>query len=248
MKRHLLLLNLVLLALIVAGGVVLHDRWKAAELRRAEILKASSAAAAVKAEELKTASEPVRAASYFELVDKMLFSKDRNATVVVEVPKEKPMPSLPSAYGVMDLGEGPIAFLSIGNGGQRGYRIGEKIGEFKLAEATSTDLTFEWEGKTIKKRLEELRAVAKEAPAAQPASAAARSGSAPTNAPAAPASVNASSNPSEKGNSKMGRDVNASSKYCDPSDTSPDGTVVDGYRKVTKRTPFSSTCIWEKVE
>lgn len=244
MKRHLLLLNIVLLGLLIAGGVVLKDRWRAADERRAAVLKAPSAVAAVKAEEVKAAMEPVRAASYFELVDKMLFSKDRNSTVVVEVPKEKPMPQLPSAYGVMDLGEGPIAFLSIGNGGQRGYKIGEKIGEFKLAEATSTDLTFEWEGKTVKRRLEELRAVVKEAsaqPQAAPASAA--------NAPAAPASVNASANPTqEKGNPKMGRDVNASSKYCDPSDTSPDGTVLDGFRKVVKRTPFSSTCVWEKVQ
>lgn len=245
MKRHLLLLNLLLVGLLVAGVVVLRDRWIAAEQRRAEILKAPSAVAAVKAEEVKAAAEPVRAASYFELVDKMLFSKDRNATVVVEIPKEKPMPQLPSAFGVMDLGDGPVVFLALGNGGQRGYRIGEKIGEFKLAEATSTDLTFEWEGKEVKRRLEELRAVVKESPA--PAAAAA-----PINAPAAPSAVNASANPTpdsaSKGNPKMGKDVNASSKYCDPSDTTPDGTVLDGFRKITRRTPFSTTCVWEKVE
>lgn len=250
MKRHLLLLNLVLAVLLVAGIVVLRNRWIAAEQKRAEILKAASAAGAVKKSEEKTAAEQqVRAASYFELVDKMLFSKDRNATVIVEIPQEKPMPPLPSAFGVMNLGTGPVAFLAMKGESQRAYQLGESIGEFKLTEATPTDLTFEWEGKTIKRRLEELRAAAKETaekPSAAPAAAA------PVNAPAAPASVNASATPTDsspsKGAPKMGGDVNASSKYCDPSDTTPDGTVSDGFRKVTRRTPFSSTCFWEKVQ
>lgn len=242
MKRHLLLLNLVLSGLLIAGIVVLRNRWIAAEQKRAEILKAASAAGAVKKSEEKAAAEQqVRAASYFELVDKMLFSKDRNATVIVEIPQEKPMPPLPAAFGVMNLGSGPVAFLAMKGESQRAYQLGESIGEFKLTEATPTDLTFEWEGKTIKRRLEELRAAAKETaekPSAAPA--------------AAPASVNASATPTDssasKGAPKMGGDVNASSKYCDPSDTTPDGTVSDGFRKVTRRTPFSSTCFWEKVQ
>lgn len=249
MKRHLILLNVVLLALLIAGIVTLRNRWTAAEQRRAQILKAPSASGAVKAEEKKAAAEQqVRAATYFELVDKMLFSKDRNPTVIVEVPQQKPMPPLPSAYGVMDLGNGPVAFLALKGQGQRSYQIGETIGEFKLLEASSTDITFEWDGKPVKRRLEELRATEKEA-AQQNAAAPAAAAEAPANAPPPPASVNASASPSSSsGTPKMGRDVNASSKYCDPSDTTPDGAIVDGYRKLTKRTPFSTTCVWEKVQ
>ena len=46
----------------------------------------------------------------------MLFSRDRNPTVVLDPPPPPPpppqMPPLPVAYGVMDLGSGPTAILA----------------------------------------------------------------------------------------------------------------------------------------
>jgi hypothetical protein len=37
-------------------------------------------------------------------------------------------------------------------------------------------------------------------------------------------------------------------KTCVPNDNTPDGTVVDGYRKVSHPTPFGPACMWEPVK
>jgi hypothetical protein len=241
-NRRLWLLNLLLAAL--AGGAIwqLRERWMAAEQRRLEIIQAPSAAAAIAAPPAKTpAEDPVRAANYFEVAEKMLFSRDRNPAVIVEAPVEKPMPPLPNAFGVMDLGSGPVAFLALKGEPQRGYRIGETVGDFKLIAADSSSLTLEWDGKPLKRTLDELRARGPEAAVA--AAVSARPDPEPNRT--APSTINATQNP---GTPKFGADLGASSKYCDPEDTSPDGTVVDGYRKVLRKTPFSTTCTWEKVQ
>jgi hypothetical protein len=33
-------------------------------------------------------------------------------------------------------------------------------------------------------------------------------------------------------------------KACQPGDTSPAGTVVDGYKKIVEQTPFGPACRW----
>jgi hypothetical protein len=241
MKRRLLILNAALAIAWIACTTVLVQRWREGQARNAEILRRASTGPAAQAIELKNQPEtPVRAASYFEVAEKMLFSRDRNPTVVAEgpPPEKKPMPPLPNAFGVMNLGDGPVAFLALKGEPQRGYRVGETIGEFKLAEADARELTFEWEGERVTRKLDDLRGVAVElATAAAPAA-----GPTGQNAPAAPSVSGRDAPP------KFGDDLNASSKYCNPGDTSPEGTVLDGYKKVIRRTPFSTACFWEKVE
>ncbi len=238
MNRRWWLLNLALAGLCVYLGVTLEARWRQAEIRRQSVFRAASAQQAVK-DVQRPAEAPPRAASYFEVAEKMLFSKDRNPAVAVEVAAEKPMPPLPFAFGVMNIGGGPVALLSRKGEAQRGYRLGEKIGEFELVAASPAGLTFAWEGKQISRRIEELRPDPKDVEAS--------TASAPPparSAPAAPSTTNVSATP---GSPKFGRDLSADTKYCAADDDSPEGTVVDGFRKVTRRTPFSTTCTWEKV-
>jgi hypothetical protein len=240
MKRRLLLLNVALALAWIGLTAVLYQRWRAGEARNAEILRRASMGPAAKAIELKKEAEaPVRAASYFEAAEKMLFSRDRNPTVIVEAPppEKKPMPPLPNAFGVMDLGDGPVAFLALKGQPQRGYKVGESVGDFKLAAADARELTFEWEGERVTRKLDDLRGVAVEL---TPVSAAAPPAQ---NAPAAPTVAGR-----EAGPPKMGEDLSATTKYCAPDDASPEGTVLDGYKKVVRRTPFSTACFWEKVQ
>jgi hypothetical protein len=239
MTRQPWLLNLVLSGLCGWAGVTLSERWREAERRRLEVLKAPSAAGAVADQKLVAEAAP-RAASYFEVAEKMLFSKDRNPAVAVEVAVEKPMPPLPFAYGVMNVGGGPVALLSRKGETQRGYRIGETIGDFKLVAASPQAITFEWEGKQVARRIEELRPDPKDVEASSAAAAAIPRGPAPAVATTTNVSATAA-------NPKFGRDLSADSKYCALDDDSPDGSVVDGFRKVTRRTPFSTTCTWERV-
>ncbi len=243
MKRRLVWLNLALLMATGACCWTLYERYRAAEQRNAEVLARASRGLAIEAIEQRAAEDPpLRAASYFEVAEKLLFSKDRNPTVVVEAPQEKPMPPLPNLYGVMDIGSGPVAFLARKGEGQRGYRLGESIGDFKLVAATPEELTFEWDGKQVKRRPDQLRPDPKDI-AQQPAAPAASQ--APVGAPSAPAEPKVAGRPAEP---KLGADIGPTSKYCVDGDTSPEGTELDGYRKVLRRTPFSTSCIWEKIQ
>ena len=244
------LLNLLLAAVTVYCGWTLRQRWLDSERRLATILAARSAASGIKAA-TAPAETPVRPADFFEVAEKFLFSKDRNPAVVAEVEVPKPMPPLPSAFGVMDLGQGPVVFLSLKGETQRGYRAGETVGDFKLLEVTATDLTLEWNNQRLKKRLEELRPSARDLAvnAPEPVRSAAP---AVTNVSAAPAAGSSSGASASNASPPTGKAVlgapSGSLRLCVPGDQSSEGTVVDGFRKVYSPTPFGKTCFWEPVK
>jgi hypothetical protein len=35
---------------------------------------------------------------------------------------------------------------------------------------------------------------------------------------------------------------------CQPNDNTPDGTVVNGFKKVSIPTPFGKSCLWDPVK
>jgi hypothetical protein len=234
-KRKLLLLNLTLLALSVAAGVHLRREWIDARTREQEVLERRLRPVPAPRVAPLPAVEPVKAATYNEIAQKMLFSKDRNPIVVVEAPpppKPVPMPALPLFHGVVDFGDGPMAIMSEGpKGAHRDYQPGDKVGAFKLVALNNEELVLEWEGKTITKRVDEFIDRSTPAPAAAGQAAAAKA------APVAPPVTTAAAAP--------GGDLNGGVKACQPGDTSPAGTVSDGMRKVIKPTPFGSRCYWE---
>jgi hypothetical protein len=168
----------------------------------------------------------------------MLFSRDRNPTVILDPvapPPVKPMPPLPVAYGAMFFGEpGIILALPNAKGTQRLYRKGEVIGDFKLVNFDNTSIAFEWDGKVVERRLDQVMAKASEVPA-EPAAA---------NAPAAPTSTVASTTSA----SGPGAAMSDGNRYCLPGDKAPDGTVVDGFRKHEFVGPVARFCRWEPVK
>ena len=100
--------------------------------------------------------------------------------MTVEQPKpapEPPMPALPIYHGQMDFGE-PVAFLSLPNQAaiQKGYHAGERVGDFKLLAFDRDKIEFEWNGKKVERKPQDL--VAKEAAPGAPAAAVA-AGNAP---------------------------------------------------------------------
>ena len=72
MKRRLLWINLALVAALAASGYLLRERWMEAAQRKQEILRANPAAPAKAAEKTTPVEPPPRAASYFEVAEKML--------------------------------------------------------------------------------------------------------------------------------------------------------------------------------
>lgn len=235
MNRKLLLLNVVLLAAAVVIGMRARDRWVAAQKRDEAMLRQAAKPLPTVPFSPPPKSDPVQPVTYADIAQKTLFSKDRNPEVVVEKPAPpppKPMPALPVVFGVMNI-DGPSAIMAEKeNGSPREYRPGQEIGAFKLVAVNNQAIVFEWEGKAVERKIEELvrRPDSAQADTARAPSAAAP---APPPKPAAPARA------------EPGVDVGGGIRACLPGDTSPAGTVSGGLRKVVTSSPFGNVCRWE---
>jgi hypothetical protein len=240
-------LNLALLALAGALLWTLRANWIEAKARERAMLRRKVAAKTILAPPALPTVKAVAPAEYIDVASKMLFSKDRNPTVVVEPPKPAPepvMPALPSYHGQMSIGEPVILLSASANAAQRGYHAGDQVGDFKLVSFDENRAAFEWKGKSVERKLEELRpkeptapggaqAGSKSAaPAPAPASAAATTPvrqtsldhPSPVGAPAPAASgASASATPPAKNVTALGGTANASNSSS-AGDTSGDST------------------------
>ncbi len=241
MKRKLWLLNLVLIASIAAAGWRLRNEAAEFHARKRAVLQKKMVAAAAPAPPPVASSPAVVPASYLEIAQKMLFSKDRNSQVILDPPKPpeapKPLPPLPSVSGMMDIGDGPTVVMTDKKGGRaRGVHPGETIGEFKLVSVQGDELTFAWQDRTVTKKLDDLidRGVADAGPAT--------GGNTTASTPSAAPAVIAAGKP-EPGVS-LGEGVSS----CQTGDATPAGSVVNGMRKETFHTPFGEACRWVAVK
>ena len=246
MNRRLVMLNLALLALAGALVWTLRANWIEAKARERAVLQRKVAAKAVLAPPPLPGVKTVTPAEYIDVAGKMLFSKDRNPTVVVEPPKPAPepvMPALPSYHGQMAIGEPVILLSASANAVQRSYHAGEQVGDFKLVSFDEDRVAFEWKGKNVERKLEQLRpketvaqaGVQSGAQAAAPASASATAVTpvrpvasldhpVPVAAAASVSSANASATPPPaKAVTSLSNTANGD-KSASPGDTSGDST------------------------
>jgi hypothetical protein len=241
LKRKLLILNVVLLALVLWVGAQIRRQFLSAKAREREVLGKRVAPVPPPPVAKLPPSQPVTAATYAEIAQKMLFAKDRNPTVIIEEapPPPKPLPPLPLVHGVMEFPDGPMVMMAPKSGAaDRGYRIGDEIGEFKLMAVDAQTITFEWDGKPVVRRLDEvIERKAEPAPASGGISPAVTPAAQTKRAPAAPT-----------GQPAPGVSIGAGVKACQPGDTSPAGTIADGMRKVVTPSPFGQVCRWEPVQ
>ena len=172
MNRRFVMLNLALLALAGALVWTLRVNWLQAKARERAVLQRKVAAKPVLAPPALPTVKTVAPAEYIDVAGKMLFSKDRNPTVVVEAPKPPPepvMPPLPSYHGQMAIGEPVILLSTSATGAQRSYHAGEQVGDFKLMNFDENRVAFEWKGKNVERKIEELRPKETAAQAGAPA-------------------------------------------------------------------------------
>ena len=247
MRRKLLLFNVVLAAAAVLLGIKVHQEIAGA--RQRERMLETSRPKPVPPPKLAPQPQvaPVSPAQYSDVAQKMLFSPDRNPTVILPPPKivEKPVPPFPVAHGVMIFGSvPPTVILSLPNKKEQGsYQAGDLIGEFKIVSINNTDVVFEWDGKQFDKTLAEL--VDTSAPVQDAQSAPAASAPVVTNAAPVQPDVRSASRADANG---PGRDMGAGFYACQEGDSSPEGTVQDGKRKVISSNPFApggKSCYWE---
>ena len=164
MNRKIILLNVVLVAL--AGWLIWMLRAKWVELHSHEhVVLASSA---------KTPNTPIpppipgahslSASDYSEVAQRTLFSRDRNPNVAIELPPPPPppppappMPELPAYYGEIGFGEAPTVLLRLPKESQQPYHKGDKVGPFVLVSFNSDKIVFDWNGKLVERKPDELR-------------------------------------------------------------------------------------------
>jgi hypothetical protein len=173
LNRRIVWLNLALVALAGVLVWMLRASWLDAGVREHAVLERRTAPKPVLAPPPLPVVKPVAPAEYIDVANKMLFSKDRNPIVVVEPPKPPPepvMPALPNYHGQMAIGE-PVILLSASNNVQRSYHAGDQVGDFKVVSFDRENIAFEWKGKSVERKLEELRpkqVVAQVPPGARP--------------------------------------------------------------------------------
>jgi hypothetical protein len=237
MKRKLLLLDIVLIALLAFIGFRFREVRQQAREREARVLGTKIPPEKYPPLPALHNPGPAVAADYAGIAQKMLLSRDRNPDVIVDPappPKKPPMPPLPVAHGVMLFGDPSIILSEKAGGPQKIYRAGDTIGAFKLVSFDNTHVVFEWDGETVDRPIHSLLAKLE----GEPGGPASRAAAPP--APAAPSATPAALGP--------GADIGNGMKACQPNDSNASGAVVNGYRKVETPTPFGKSCRWEPVK
>jgi hypothetical protein len=247
LKPKLIALNILL---VLAMGVIVWQaraRWNEAQSKRRDNLSVKVKPLAVPQTTAVPKPDVAPATKYADVATKDLFSKDRNPTVVIEPPKieaPKPMPPLPVVYGVLGLPSGTKAIMAEKRGEpSRSVHAGDTIGEFKIAALDPLNVTFDWDGKQISRKIEDLidRSTGPGAAGVQSAAVQTGGNAAVQVTPTPPPQITTVA-------PAPGRDTGGGTRSCLPGDTSPSGTVVNGYKKSSVATPFGPTCNWTQVQ
>ncbi|MES1260607.1 MAG: hypothetical protein ABUS49_02640 [Acidobacteriota bacterium] len=241
MKPKLIALNLILALAVCATVWQARVRWLRAQAERRATLHVPVPAPKPPAVPPAAKLEPPPATKYAEVAEKNLFSSDRNPTVIIDPPKppeEKKMPRLPVVYGTMGLPSGLKAIMAEKPGdASRPVGAGDTIGEFKVLTLDPQKVTFGWDGKEIARRIEDLIDRSNTEVASN------RGASPRPSGPAAPPPPPVQAQPS---GDPRGAELTPTMRADRPGDTSPPGTVVDGYKKVVTPSPFGNITRWIK--
>ena len=241
MNRRLISLNAVLLLVVGYGGWQLRNAYQAAKAREAA-LRAVRISPTPAPPFVPLANDaPVLPSGYKDVAIKDLFHPSRNPDVPVELPPPPPppppMPAVPLFHGQMNLGDGPMALLVEKAGmPEKAIKPGETIGQFKLVDVTTSEITFAWtfNGELARRSLREV------ADSTAPVAAAAPDARAAQN-------VNVPPPPVIKSNLGTGEMTAFGFRQCLPDDSSPEGTIDKGFRKTIVTTPFGKSCRWDPV-
>jgi hypothetical protein len=258
MKRKLTLLNLALLALLLAAGLEFNRRVNEANARYA-ILQRFDEPKEAPVFPPPQMADRVRQADYLPIVNRMLFYEDRNATVEVEAPVETVVvrPDLPVLSGVMNLGEGPIVLMADSSKDfPRPVAIGEKVGEYTFLGLAGDKLKLGWQGEEIEVTQDSLAGEVESRTAAARSGGSSGGGSAARRAAASRRAARAETKtqaPAETrkevgGRYNIGTEIRPGVFRADPRDTAPAGTEFEGYRKVVNPTPFGNQSWWVRKD
>jgi hypothetical protein len=256
MSRKLFYLNAALMLGIIVAAAALYGRWTDARQREEMMRLGRLAALRWNPTAPIPPTKPVSALEYSLISAQMLFSRDRNPNIIIELPPpppEKKAPALPKAYGLMLIGSKPRIILGTGVGNQKSYTAGEKVGPWEIVSFDNQTITLAWEDKTVEKRIEELvdnnPMGSTQPPGPPPGGYGGPPAGATPSGPAAAQSGLTAIGGTAGDAAKMGADTGASgTKSCAPGDNSPAGTVLNGMKKVMVQGMFGPSCYWEPAK
>jgi hypothetical protein len=244
LKLKLIALNILLVLALGASVWQARNSWQQAQAKRRNNLSVKVKPLPAPPTTPVPKPDAVPATKYADVAMKDLFSKDRNPTVVIEAPKIEPpkiMPPLPVVYGVLGLPSGTKAFMAEKAGaGSRSVSAGDTIGEFTISSLDPENVIFDWDGKQISRKIEDLIDRTKGPGAAGAQSAAVQGGGA--------AAARTPAGNGQPAAAAPGIDTGGGVRACVAGDTSPSGTVAGGYKKNSVATPFGPICSWTAVQ
>ena len=248
---RLLLVNLVLLVLVVAGAFELRRQIIAAG-ERYQILTPDQNAKEVPQFTAGRERSRVLAADHLPIAGRLLFSRDRNPVIEVEAPSEPAAlqrPALPKLVGIMELGSNLVALMAPDAATlATPVETGESVGDFVFLGIEGEKILLGWNGQTIKADPHELVGGAAEAPPPR-----ARSRSAPPKVAIKVRKASEAPKPAKKppglgGPYNIGKSAGGGKYKADPKDKSPTGTTYKGLVKRARRSPFGTYTWWEKAK
>ena len=163
MKRKLIFLNFILLVGSAFAAWKLREQYLADQVKTDKLRRTYIKPQAAVALAPTPKPDPFTALPYVDVAQKDLCSrKTAIRTVVIEAPPPKPvkiMPPLPQVAGVMGLPSGMMALMSEKPEARpHGVRVNEIVGDFKVVAITPQEISFEWDGQRIDRKVEELLA------------------------------------------------------------------------------------------
>jgi hypothetical protein len=250
MTRRLLLLNALLTGMFILGAAELYLQVVEADGRyaRLEVFTDPKQPPAFPA---PADPSPTRPADFMPVVDRLLFSADRNAEVVVETAEVEVdrRPALPQLAGLVDFGGGPTALMTADAAKPPVWlAIGDKVGDFVFEGLEGEDIKLKWKEESFTATREQLSRALE--PARRPAGG--RSANVgrtrPPQGPRAAAAAKPADLAGVGKDNRIGPEIGPGRYAVVRGDDSPEGTEHNGLVKKVRKTPFGSSAWWEKKE
>jgi hypothetical protein len=148
MRRPIILLDLILLLAIVGLTAGSRAAWQRNHARYA--VPAASSRAVTMAGLGAGTQPPLALLDYGELVNRNLFSPDRNNVQPVVKKEKRQGPPLPVVIGTMNLGSGMVALMvdpkQAASGSFKRVKTGDEVGGYKVIQIAAHKVVVEFDG------------------------------------------------------------------------------------------------------
>jgi hypothetical protein len=249
MTRRLLLLNALLAGMLILGAAELYRQVVEAD-GRYERLEAFTDPKQPPEFPAPADPNPTRPADFMPVVERLLFSQDRNAEVVVETAEVEvdPRPALPQLSGLVDFGSGPSALMTAAAGQPPIWlAIGDKVGDFVYEGLEGEDIKLKWKEESFTATREQLSRPLE--PTRRPIGRGeGRQPPRPKQGPHAAAAAKPTDLAGVGQDNRIGPEIGPGRYAVVRGDDSPVGTEHNVMVKQERKTPFGSSTWWEKKQ